>query len=116
MLVIAGDLVSKFYRKIYNYAKSRGMPAEIDVGEFLSASEDSTTSEYKHYFIESLQYYGVDIKKFQSLKSMKQLRNSAFHCFDTPKQLINTLKSSHLEEFSEVIKIAEDYPVAFGII
>ena len=97
LLVAAGEIVTKFYKNIYKYALSMGLPEKVDLGEFLECSDAESTSEFKRFFTASLNHFGISLEDFRSLRSMKQLRNDIFHSFPATTELLKQLKSAELK-------------------
>ena len=113
LMVAAGEIVSKFYENIYENALYNGLPSKVLLGKFFKCSDAQSTSEFKSYFMASLEHFGVSLEDFRSLQSMKQHRNDTCHYDESTAELLKRLKSAKLNDFSHFIKIIEKTPLAF---
>lgn len=113
LLVAGGELVSKLYNKLYKYALSLGLPANVEFGEFLDCSDADSTSEFKIYFTDSLNNFGISLEDFQILRGMKRERNQRFHKKESTSELLQRLKSAKLNDFTHIVNIIEKYPLTF---
>ena len=110
--IAAGEIISTLYDKMLSHAWKNGLPSYVNLGAFLKCSEKG---DYKELFDATLEHLGVSLADFNSLRAIKQLRNSAFHSYNDNESSMAVLKSTTVPGFTNFIEIVSKYPVVFDI-